>query len=70
MNDCQRAKTNILLQHVVGGPNSGLEDGVFAEARFFNPQGVAWRKDVVYVADADNHCIRQVNRPLSVPAGP
>ena len=45
---------------MVGGKGSGLADGSFEEALFFNPQGVTWRGDSVYVADTDNHCVRQV----------
>ena len=45
---------------MVGGQGSGLRNGSFEEALFFNPQGVTWRGDSVYVADTDNHCVRQV----------
>ena len=45
---------------MVGGKGSGLADGSFEDALFFNPQGVTWRGDNVYVVDTDNHCIRQV----------
>ncbi len=49
-----------VLQHTIGGKTSGFQDCGFKEARFFNPQGVAWRGDDIYVADTDNHRIRLV----------
>ena len=48
------------LQHMIGGGGSGLKDGSFSEALFFNPQGLAWKGDFVCVADTDNHAVRQV----------
>ncbi len=48
------------MQHTIGGKTAGFQDGSFGEARFFNPQGVAWRGDDIYVADTDNHRIRMV----------
>jgi DNA-binding beta-propeller fold protein YncE/thiol-disulfide isomerase/thioredoxin len=39
----------------------GKSDGPASQARFCRPQGVALREDLVYVADTDNHLIRQVN---------
>lgn len=48
------------LQHCIGGTDRGNEDGDFTQARFNSPQGVAINGDNVYVADAENHTIRQV----------
>ena len=45
----------------IGSGNAGLKDGGFADAQFFNPQGVAIDGDVLYVADTNNHAIRRVD---------
>lgn len=49
------------LLHVVGGPESGRQDGGLTEASFNSPQGVAIRGDTVYVADTENHLIRKID---------
>ncbi|XP_062269915.1 NHL repeat-containing protein 2 [Platichthys flesus] len=49
------------LSHVIGGPESGRQDGNLSEASFNSPQGVAIRGDTVYVADAENHLIRKID---------
>jgi len=46
---------------VIGGAGSGLTDGLYSEARFNKPQGVAVDGDVLYVADTENHAIRRVD---------
>ena len=46
---------------IAGGPNAGLVDGTFEEARFDDPQGMALDGDTLYVADAKNHAIRMVD---------
>ena len=46
---------------IVGGPDAGLVDGTFEEARFDDPQGMALDGDTLYVADAKNHAIRMVH---------
>ena len=46
---------------IIGGGDAGLEDGLFAEARFRNPQGMALDGRFLYVADTDNHAIRRVD---------
>jgi DNA-binding beta-propeller fold protein YncE len=46
---------------VIGGTEEGLKDGDFAEARFFMPQGLALRGETLWVADTENHCIREVD---------
>ncbi|XP_076105032.1 NHL repeat-containing protein 2-like [Mytilus galloprovincialis] len=50
-----------VVQHCIGGTDRGNEDGDFTQARFNSPQGVAINGDNVYVADAENHTIRQIN---------
>ncbi|XP_070847516.1 NHL repeat-containing protein 2 [Chaetodon trifascialis] len=49
------------LLHVIGGPESGRQDGNFSEASFNSPQGVAMKGDTVYVADTENHLIRKID---------
>ncbi len=46
---------------IAGGPDAGLADGGFEEARFDDPQGMALDGDTLYVADAKNHAIRMVD---------
>jgi thiol-disulfide isomerase/thioredoxin len=50
--------------HTVGGTSRDLRDGTFEEARFFRPQGLAWGKDKIYVADTENHALREIDLPL------
>lgn len=46
----------------IGGKLSGFEDGTFEEARFNSPQGVTFYKsDIIYVADTENHAIREID---------
>ncbi|MDA1179440.1 MAG: thioredoxin-like domain-containing protein, partial [Planctomycetota bacterium] len=45
----------------IGSGQAGFEDGEFAVARFSNPQGMALHGDMLYVADTDNHALRQVD---------
>ncbi|KAM4716158.1 NHL repeat-containing protein 2 isoform 2-T2 [Anableps anableps] len=60
------------LQHVIGGPERGRQDGDLSEASFNSPQGVTIKGDTVYVADTENHLIRKVDlvqRRVSTLAG-
>ncbi|TKS89625.1 NHL repeat-containing protein 2 [Collichthys lucidus] len=49
------------LLHVIGGPESGRQDGDLSEASFNSPQGVAIKGEIVYVADTENHLIRKID---------
>lgn len=49
------------LQAVIGSGKPGLRDGGFDEARFSQPQGMAVRGNVIYVADTENHAIRRID---------
>ncbi len=49
------------LQRVVGGLEPGMIDGTAAAARFSSPQGLAFGKKRLYVADTGNHAIRAID---------
>ncbi|KAH7443198.1 hypothetical protein KP509_02G025300 [Ceratopteris richardii] len=51
------------IQQVGGMNGEGLQDGSFEEASFNRPQGVAYNpnKNVLYVADTENHALREVD---------
>lgn len=48
------------------GPSSGRRDGNLSEAQFSSPQGVFIKGDTVYVADTENHLVREVNQQNQV----
>lgn len=61
--------TQVFLRNAVChmlGRVSGWRDGDVSEALFSSPQGVAFKGDVVFVADTENHLIRKVSGPLTV----
>nr|XP_039258687.1 NHL repeat-containing protein 2-like [Styela clava] len=48
--------------HIIGGEGSGFVDGIFDNAKFNSPQGIAWHgKNTVFVADCNNHSIRKID---------
>ena len=51
------------IEAVIGSGAPGLEDGAFDQARFNNPQGMAYDPDAdtLYIADTDNHAIRRAD---------
>lgn len=49
------------LIETVGGPEPGRADGSFAAARFFWPLGLALAGDILYVADCENHLVREID---------
>ncbi|XP_016067646.1 PREDICTED: NHL repeat-containing protein 2 isoform X1 [Miniopterus natalensis] len=49
------------IQHSIGGPNPGRNDGIFSESTFNSPQGVAIMNNIIYVADTENHLIRKID---------
>ena len=58
---------NSNLQHIIGGDEPGFIDGTFEDARFHSPQGVVFRcPSLLYVADTENHAIREVKEPSSL----
>ncbi len=46
---------------LVGNGTAGLEDGQGTESRFAEPSGLSVSGDYLYVADTNNHTIRQVH---------
>jgi sugar lactone lactonase YvrE len=46
---------------VVGSGEAGLSDGDYSQARFDGPQGMALSGNTLYVADTENHAIREVD---------
>ncbi len=49
------------MRNLIGTGQAGTADGSFTEAQFNHPQGVTLADTLLYVADADNHMIRQVD---------
>ncbi|MFN3653810.1 MAG: thioredoxin-like domain-containing protein [Candidatus Nitrosotenuis sp.] len=49
------------ILHTIGNSQAGLIDGSFESCKFFRPQGVAWLDKRLYVADTENHAIRQID---------
>ncbi|XP_071449478.1 NHL repeat-containing protein 2 [Hetaerina americana] len=50
------------IKFIVGGSSPGFTDGNPLQAKFNNPQGVAfYGSDIVFVADTDNHAIRKID---------
>ena len=50
----------MLIETVGAGP-SGSADGPFDKATFYRPQGMVLDGDILYVADTENHLIREVD---------
>jgi hypothetical protein len=50
-----------VVEEVIGSGSPGQKNGTFAEAEFFKPQGLTLYKDKLYVADTENHLIRQID---------
>jgi len=49
------------LLNTIGSGAIGHEDGDFASATFDHPQGLVLHKNVLYVADTENHLLRKVD---------
>ena len=49
------------VKQVIGSGEEGLADGDFATCSFNHPQGMALDSETLYVADTENHAIRQVD---------
>src|SRR5882762_7805957 len=55
------AKNDGTLIETIGNGVHGARDGSLDQATFFRPQGMALSGDLLYVADTENHLIRQVD---------
>ncbi len=55
------AKLDGTLIETIGTGEHGAQDGPFDQAAFFRPQGMMLDGDTLYVADTENHLIRQVD---------
>ncbi|MEP9410361.1 MAG: redoxin domain-containing protein [Candidatus Brocadia sp.] len=49
------------VSDIAGSGKIGKNDGVFTEASFHHPQGMALNGDYLYVADTENHLIRKLD---------
>ena len=49
------------LVDVIGNGQRGMSGGPFTEANFFRPQGMVLDGDKLYVADTENHLIREID---------
>lgn len=49
------------LLEIAGSGERGRADGTFDRASFYRPQGMALDGDLLYVADTENHLIRQLD---------
>lgn len=49
------------IKQIIGKGNRGFKDGSFEEALFFRPQGVFWYNNSIYVADTENHLLREID---------
>jgi DNA-binding beta-propeller fold protein YncE len=52
---------NAEVEDVIGSGKEGKTDGSYSDAEFFRPQGIAYHNDVLYVADTENHLIREID---------
>ncbi|MEW5801148.1 MAG: thioredoxin-like domain-containing protein [bacterium] len=52
---------DLTVQTIVGSGRTGWRDGSLQVAQFNHPQGMAFLGDLLYVADTENHAIRQVD---------
>jgi thiol-disulfide isomerase/thioredoxin len=55
------AKLDGTLIETIGTGAQGADDGSFDRATFFRPQGMALDGETLYVADTENHLIRQID---------
>lgn len=55
------ARLDGTLLETVGTGSHGADDGAFDRATFFRPQGMVLDGETLYVADTENHLIRQID---------
>lgn len=64
VSDTANHKLKLIAQGqltTLAGGEPGLVDGPLAEARFYEPDGLAWSGPLLYVADTNNHAVRVVD---------
>jgi thiol-disulfide isomerase/thioredoxin len=52
---------NAEVEDVIGNGKAGSGDGSYADAEFNKPQGITYYKGKLYVADTENHIIREID---------
>lgn len=52
------------VEHIIGGYDQGFKDGDFKSAKFNSPQGICVLRNIIYVADNNNHAVRKVRRNI------
>ncbi len=55
------AGDGVQVEDVIGTGVKGKKDGSYTEAEFFHPQGVAFHNNKLYIADTENHLIREID---------
>lgn len=51
----------VQIEEVIGSGMNGKKDGSYSEAEFFHPQGIAYSNNKLYIADTENHLIREID---------
>ena len=49
------------IKCTIGSGERGFTDEDYEKASFFRPQGVLWNEDKIYVADTENHSLREID---------
>jgi hypothetical protein len=60
----EESGTRLRIERVIGDGTAGYRDG--DAPRFRHPQGLAFRGDLLYVADAGNHSVREITLATGV----
>lgn len=55
------APDELQIEDVIGSGMNGKKDGSYQEAEFFHPQGITYNNGKLYVADTENHLIREID---------
>lgn len=50
-----------VIKTIIGSGKKGHKDGAFETAEFDSPQGMAYRGGLLYVADTNNHVLREID---------
>lgn len=50
-----------VVEEVIGGGTAGVKDGSYSAAQFSKPQGITFSAGKLYVADTENHLIREID---------